>query len=332
MPKLKPPPRSRWLRLVFATSYACSAGIAPLPSIQPTDSRGRLCHRTQRDGVGAVILNMLFAKALASQCGLQYIGSFPPRHQHLELARLIGLPEPLQELPAEAIRLARATHLTPEVESRGPWANATYYIHAIDLFLELDTSAKAVSTLFHPGFRLKLRRTIRPPTGTLWSQPTSSLRVAVHLRRGDAYQFPVGPGSVLRLQPNRYSLQILRCVRRIDPAAEFVIFSSSPFGDAQGFMSGDFQQLGAVLRLDGPLQEAWSHFAWAEVLVLSRSSFSFVPALFARGVVVFDEFWHHPLVHWLNGSLATSETFIFTEMLRLRLVELRMSGAIGGAA
>jgi hypothetical protein len=46
--------------------------------------------------------------------------------------------------------------------------------------------------------------------------------------------------------------------------------------------------------------DAWAHFVVADALVTSRSTFSYVPALFAKGKVYAPQWGHAPLSHWYS--------------------------------
>jgi hypothetical protein len=49
----------------------------------------------------------------------------------------------------------------------------------------------------------------------------------------------------------------------------------------------------------------WELMATCDVLVLSPSSFSFVPALFNVNTVIYKPFWHAPLPGWIDGDVCT---------------------------
>ena len=60
----------------------------------------------------------------------------------------------------------------------------------------------------------------------------------------------------------------------------------------------DFLALGYKLRLNLDVLETWREMVTADVLIMSRSEFSFVPALLSWGVVVYYPMWHSALPHW----------------------------------
>ena len=52
---------------------------------------------------------------------------------------------------------------------------------------------------------------------------------------------------------------------------------------------------------DAGVYETWKQFMLADILVIARSSFSFVPALMKnKGVILYRKFWYPPLCHWVE--------------------------------
>jgi len=66
------------------------------------------------------------------------------------------------------------------------------------------------------------------------------------------------------------------------------------------------------LQLDTDLGTVWREIQAADIVIMSRSSFSFVPALLnLDGQIIYTPFWHNPLPHWTvvdKAILNQSET------------------------
>mmetsp|Transcript_63581 Transcript_63581/g.143431 ORF Transcript_63581/g.143431 Transcript_63581/m.143431 type:complete len:384 (-) Transcript_63581:291-1442(-) len=101
-------------------------------------------------------------------------------------------------------------------------------------------------------------------------------------------------------------------------------------------------QVTVSLHLGAPhdeaaLREAWGAFIHADVLVTSKSSFSYVPALYRRPdqATVYAPFWHEPLGEWLvanDGSQEVNDDAHGkrkTERLAFQILE-RLSSAAPG--
>lgn len=153
-------------------------------------------------------------------------------------------------------------------------------------------------------------------TGGHVEELSSLVNVAVHIRRGD-----VGKSDSLRYLDNAYYLNVLHGLLnavlswRKHAKVAIHIFSESssdePFDEFQAFNS--FPAVSVSLHLDGDLKTAWSSFVHADIFVMSKSSFSFVPALyrnlgecnsicsseFAAQLTIYAPFWHSPLQEWI---------------------------------
>jgi hypothetical protein len=118
--------------------------------------------------------------------------------------------------------------------------------------------------------------------------------VAVHVRRGDivAGQMNGNPNLVMRWQDAKYFENVLAAVlgkiSTVKPVMIFV-FSQGSREELQGF-----EKFGQVeFCLDMGAQESFLHMQRADLLITSKSSFSYKPALLSRGVKVCPRhFWH----------------------------------------
>jgi hypothetical protein len=148
------------------------------------------------------------------------------------------------------------------------------------------------------------------------------LRVALHVRLGDL----VARDSD-RVLPNRYFVAVARRIagaletlgREYEielwtevPTSDFVIGLDHPGINGQltepfvvrtdMYPLEEFDVLpNLVHRLNGPAIDCLEGFATADVLVMSRSSFSYVGAILNRtGVVLYHPFWHSRMSSWIE--------------------------------
>ncbi len=123
--------------------------------------------------------------------------------------------------------------------------------------------------------------------------------IAVHIRRGDV----VGdPKSRSRLTPIRTVNQCLVNLRKSYPAHRIEIHSE---GRPEDFAGIDQD---VDLRLDEDVFQTLQRLINAEVLVMAKSSFSYVAALLSRGQVIYEPFWHPKLPHWQTQASLLSQT------------------------
>jgi hypothetical protein len=60
----------------------------------------------------------------------------------------------------------------------------------------------------------------------------------------------------------------------------------------------EFENKNYKLCLGDDLVTVWRSMLNVHVLIMSKSSFSLVPALLSRGTVLYTPFWHKPLPNW----------------------------------
>lgn len=120
-----------------------------------------------------------------------------------------------------------------------------------------------------------------------------AFRVAVHMRRGD-----VQPSDAKRYTPDDFVLRTIGLInvicRRhsIDP--EFHVYSQGTEGDFVAYCDH-------VLHLDENPIHSLRGLATADLLVMAKSSFSYVAALLSQGIVVYEPFWHKPRSSWIGA-------------------------------
>ena len=133
--------------------------------------------------------------------------------------------------------------------------------------------------------------------------PSSLLfTIGIHIRRGD-----IGPCRPLtrnyhRYLPNSHYIRLIDYYIAQHDVAQQNVKSNvqvTIYSESESYESFDvFRQRGYNVILDGSIEDVWKGLVTKDVLILSRSSFSFVPAILSRGIVVYTPFWHQPLPSW----------------------------------
>jgi hypothetical protein len=118
-------------------------------------------------------------------------------------------------------------------------------------------------------------------------------RIAVHIRRGDITPCRPRTRGYPRYLPNQHFLQL---IDRYNPQNDSDVFIYSESKSFENF--DEFRSRGYHVVLDGSIGEVWKGILISDVAILSRSSFSLVPAVLMKGTVVYTTFWHKPLPGW----------------------------------
>jgi hypothetical protein len=109
----------------------------------------------------------------------------------------------------------------------------------------------------------------------------SDIDIAVHIRRGDISPCNWKEWVAWRYLPNSYYLDLIKQYAK--PDSKVVIYSQS-----YSFESLDiFKDLGYELRINGEMGDVWEGIVNANIVIMSKSAFSYLPAMFNRGKVLF---------------------------------------------
>lgn len=201
---------------------------------------------------------------------------------------------------------------------------ASYRRHPVLFVLEDDQFFRAQ----HPVAAALSEKFIRA-NRQAFSRPLGGppLRVAVHVRRGDVDAASTNPNIMMRWMDAAYFVRVLEQLVAVlaGHSVQFELFS-------QG-RSDDFANLETIASIrfrtdDGPL-ESFCDMAAADILVTSKSSFSYKPALLARGLrIVPGNFWHgypdDPL--WVQAD----DTGRIDEQVLSKGIAALLAKAVGG--
>ena len=116
--------------------------------------------------------------------------------------------------------------------------------------------------------------------------------IAVHVRRGDILADQENPNLAMRYLANDYYCNVIReMLKTIKTDKEIQIYVFSQ-GDARDYPEfNEFDNMHWCLDMDA--QSAFLHLVYADLLITSKSSFSYKPALLNNGVKVCPRhFWH----------------------------------------
>lgn len=236
--------------------------------------RKKIWSAGRSDRSGATIQDMLMCHAYAFHQGADYGGA---------CVRDWGLPQfegkrQIHEALLEAIGLSRVLKFDcPPKKGEGHLTGRNHYISN-------DTA------IFTSDYIQHLQSLVDYPT---MESADSRRRISVHIRRGDITPCRPRTRGYPRYLPNQHFLGL---IERYNPQndSHVVIYSES-----ESFEEFDeFYAKGYEVVLDGSIGKVWQGIISSQVVILSRSSFSLVPALMTKGKVIFTPFWHAPLPHW----------------------------------
>ncbi|MFO1183209.1 MAG: hypothetical protein U1E56_00315 [Bauldia sp.] len=120
------------------------------------------------------------------------------------------------------------------------------------------------------------------------------LTIAVHIRRGDVNALT----SAARYTGNAILADRIRRLQQSCREAQLpfrtVVHSQGRLDDFR-----ELAELGCEFRLDAKPLDSLSELVAADVLVMAKSSYSYVAAMLCEGIVIYEPFWHAPHKTWL---------------------------------
>lgn len=217
---------------------------------------------------GIVIQDQLMAHAYAWHRGAEYGGACGSGEydEHRELLASIGL------------------------EAELPFACPSDLPHSSGIQTSLvpqDKYNKDDTRIWIPDYLRFLRSKVKIPP-----KATDEFIIAVHVKRGIVTPCSTRRDGYSRYLPNSHYLRLID--KYMQPNAKVHIFSQNQSHEK----FDDFASRGYELHLDHETSEVWRTIAIADVVIMSRSSFSLVPSLVSNGTVVYTPFWHKPLDSW----------------------------------
>mmetsp|Transcript_20796 Transcript_20796/g.54549 ORF Transcript_20796/g.54549 Transcript_20796/m.54549 type:complete len:367 (+) Transcript_20796:77-1177(+) len=114
--------------------------------------------------------------------------------------------------------------------------------------------------------------------------------VAMHVRRGDVSQWR----NPDRYTKNEFYYDLAARIRAQLPGAEVHVWSETAGSSVPEDFDG-FRARNITVHLDTDIVETWSHMAQSQVLVMAKSSFSFISAILNRGCVVYQPWLTRPI-------------------------------------
>jgi hypothetical protein len=236
------------------------------------------------DRSGAQLHDELMAYGFCFANGLTYGGtsSAIDTYESQALRRRVGLP--VNQINGKRVNLPAYLYRDDNNDSRFKRI-CTYFLEKVKV--------KVPSTpdeIFSDSFIDHLRSRVSIDTTCI------NNNVVIHIRRGDVN---------LTDHPKRYTeidyyIDLIRQINEHSSRFNIMIHSES-----QNLSVDEIQKLesvGAQLHLDADLLTAWDDMIRAEILILAKSSFSYVPAILCTGTVVYTPFWHQKLHKWANNN------------------------------
>lgn len=291
--------------------------------------------RARVDGLGMVLLSILYAMSFAGKHGLNFGGVLQSRRclRHGENMSVV-LPALFGGSTYEEMWLDKGAKVhfwggvfkqTSELLEHGV-PNKLVDVFIEDKWIGNSDMKHAFPNLddyMTPAFLAAFRSQTSLPLQ--WAGANGSqLRVAMHLRRGD-----VDPThQCQRWVSTARAYDIIAQIRRALPSAEIHVFTTTEGKYNASYFDG-FRDRAVAVHLDGEVLDDWAYMSQADVFVMAPSAFSHIAALLNPNCIVYQKFAYSPLKAWIND---TSLSFVSELKACVARVRERRAPTVAGSA
>jgi len=131
---------------------------------------------------------------------------------------------------------------------------------------------------------------------------TTYFNVAIHIRRQNSADPCDNSIMDCRITPLEYFINIIHQIYKDNSSKniKFHIYSQGSIEDFQEIV--DLTQYNIEFHLNEFVLDTFNSLVFADGLITSGSSFSYIAAILNRGIVYYKCFWHKPANHWVIGD------------------------------
>lgn len=243
----------------------------------------------RRDGIGMQALSRMSAIAFAKAFGAEYI--------HTPF-------ESIDHTPAHQVSWAQKWEDFFGFSKHYKVIDETYEIIDYQDYMRRPKQLASNSVLFfqqcwwftrrYPDFFLNIAPELRAGMN-LSTERGEKLRAAIHVRRGDVS----ASANKMRYTDDESILRSIDSLRRMaKETGRDLAISVYSQGSPEDFSA--FKARGCELHLDTDAIETMKAMIESDILVMSKSSFSYVAALLNTGVIVYEPTFNPPLSSWIR--------------------------------
>lgn len=277
-------------------------------------------HQTSRDREGSRIHLELLVMAYCENNGLIYLGTecSKPREMpfdrdaYCKIAKLLKIPENIKSQYADDIIKQGET-----------------------IFLDAASDCLKYNLEGYPDINELLTSTVREKWIQRWwydkKQNNEAISIVLHIRRGDIWP-ETHPNRYIY---NSYYMDILKSIiskisdnykiticsdTRLDKYSEYWKEKGFPSLTTETFdiFTNSFSKDKIQFKINENTDITLKRMIESDIFIMSRSSFSYIAAIFNKGIVIYHPFWVGKLNGWLN-----SKDDDFENQLETRLVDLK---------
>jgi hypothetical protein len=228
-----------------------------------------LTYNTADDGLGGQYQRIIGIMALAKKHQCTYV--------HNPIIKMEHIPNPQREY-------LKKIEDYFQIQNHHPNIDDYQYNQVVEFNAILDQDTDIYNQII-PHLR-QIKQTIPLP------YYNSSKNIAVHIRRGDVNNI-THPG---RYTPIVAFKQIIDQLTTHYPNSNVCVFTEITPENKDEF--DIFQNTQIKIVADEDILTTMEYLIQSDVLVMCKSSFSYIAGLYNKNQVIYINFWHSPMPHW----------------------------------
>lgn len=123
----------------------------------------------------------------------------------------------------------------------------------------------------------------------------TKIKIAIHIRRGDVSE----NYNEYRYNSLDYFVNLINYLKKKYINCNFYLFTQIDHKNENEFDIFN-NDPSIIIKANEDLIDTINHMIYADILVLSKSSLSYVAGLYNKNIVYYTKFWHPPLSNWIN--------------------------------
>jgi hypothetical protein len=220
------------------------------------------------DRIGTQIMWDIDALSFQLRTGSKYLGTVGNRSEtlyktHAHMCKFLNLPMPIKE-----VKLSENQKIFKVMETR---RTPRVYTDPEMFTEDVREYTRSLSDLIHKNKKHETH---------------------IHIRRGDVVK-----NWGMRYELNEYYRKLIDIVKQCVPQTICVIHSQSHTDAPLLPVFSD-----CTIKYDKTAEEDFKDMINADILIMSKSSYSYAPAILNPNVVIYKPFWHLPLENWLDST------------------------------
>lgn len=232
------------------------------------------------DGFGAQFQTIIYCILLAENTGNTYIHN-----------KIKSMEHNYDNDPEYLSKVELLMNITGNYNSIGEW-NPMYKIMSFTPQNLIYNFEKNMTFLMRSESLVKLK-------SNFWKNKkrnffnNDAINIALHIRRPNMHDNRID-GADTHLQ---YYFDVIERIKKTtvnDKRLIFHIYSQNDISEYDGF-----DKAGLCFHLNENMFDTFIGLVAADILVTSRSSFSYVAAILSDGIIYYQPFWHPPGENWI---------------------------------